>query len=154
MCEDKPENNRPVEKSLIHQIIPYGKKHREVMQSCLDETGVYQAQHRLLMAISRKPYSSQKKLAEAMQVSTATVAVSLKKLEKAGLITKTMDETDNRLNRIVITDMGNQVVEQSRQIFQSIEKKVFEGFTEDEKSALSNLMERLYTNLTEMDIGG
>ncbi|HCS75158.1 MAG TPA: MarR family transcriptional regulator, partial [Clostridiales bacterium] len=105
-------------------------------------------------AISRKPYSSQKNLAEAMQVSTATVAVSLKKLEKAGLITKTMDKTDNRLNRIVITDMGNQVVEQSRQIFQSIEKKVFEGFTEDEKSALSNLMERLYTNLTEMDIGG
>ncbi|HCS74075.1 MAG TPA: MarR family transcriptional regulator, partial [Clostridiales bacterium] len=52
------------------------------MQSCLDETGVYQAQHRLLMAISRKPYSSQKKLAEAMQVSTATVAVSLKKLEQ------------------------------------------------------------------------
>ncbi|NLC43201.1 MAG: MarR family transcriptional regulator [Clostridiales bacterium] len=141
-----------MERKIIHQVIHYAKKHRTVMQSYLDETGVYQAQHRLLMIISRRPNLSQIKLAEVMEVSTATIAVSLKKLEKAGLITKTMDETDNRLNRIVITDIGNQVVEQSKQIFQSTEKKIFEGFTEEEKSTLSELMERLHTNLSEMSV--
>ena len=140
-----------MERKIIHQIIHYAKEHRAVMQSYLDETGVYQAQHRLLMIISRWPNLSQKKLAETMEVSTATIAVSLKKLEKAGLITKTMDETDNRLNRIVITDRGNQVVKHSKQIFQSTEKRVFEGFTEEEKSTLTDFMERLHTNLSEMD---
>jgi DNA-binding MarR family transcriptional regulator len=151
LCETQQKYGRTTERKIIHQIIHFAKKHRKVMQYFLDETGVYQAQHRLLMIISHWPYSSQKKLAEVMEVSTATVAVSLKKLEKAGLISKSMDETDNRLNRIVITDKGNKIVEQSKQIFQATEKRVFDGFTEEEMTILNDLMEKLHRNLSEME---
>jgi Mn-dependent DtxR family transcriptional regulator len=37
-----------------------------------------------------------------MDVSAATIAVSLKKLEKGGYINKVMDEGDNRLNQITM----------------------------------------------------
>lgn len=121
------------------------------MQHYLDETGVYHAQHRLLMEIHHSRNASQKDIARSMDVSAATIAVSLKKLEKEGYINKVMDEGDNRLNQISITEKGNRVVEQSKHIFESTDRKVFEGFTEEEKSALSVLLHKLDTNLDRME---
>jgi DNA-binding MarR family transcriptional regulator len=138
-------------KEIIHQLINFAMKHRKIMQNYLDETGVYQAQHRLLMEISHNPNVSQNDIARSMDVSAATVAVSLKKLERGGYIHKEMDEGDNRLNKITITEKGNRVVAQSRQIIESTDRKIFEGFTEEDKSALSVLLHRLNANLARME---
>ena len=105
------------DKKIIHQLINFTVKHRRLMQYYLDETGVYQAQHRLLMEIARNPRASQKDLARSMDISAATVAVSLKKLEKGGYIKREVDEKDNRLNKITITEKGNKVVKRSKEIF-------------------------------------
>lgn len=140
-----------VNRKLIHQLIYFALKHRKIMQHYLDETGVYHAQHRLLMEISRNPNASQNDIARVMDVSAATIAVSLKKLEKEGYINKEMDEGDNRFNKISITEKGNRVVEQSKQIFEASERKVFDGFTEKEKFALSLLLQKLEANLEKME---
>jgi len=138
-------------KDIIHQLIYFAMKHRRIMQKYLDETGVYQAQHRLLMEISRNPNASQNDIAKAMDVSAATIAVSLKKLEKGGYIGREMVEEDNRLNKITVTEKGNKVVEQSKQIFEQADKKVLEGFTDEEKSTLLFLLNKLNVNLDRME---
>ncbi|HHV59128.1 MAG TPA: MarR family transcriptional regulator [Clostridiaceae bacterium] len=143
--------NKTNNKEVIFQLISCAKKHRKIMQNLLNETGVYHAQHRLLMEISRNPNISQKEIAESMEISPATIAVSLKKLERGGYINKEMDEGDNRLNQITITDKGKKVVEQSKQIFDMAGRKVFEGFTEEEKSTLSFFLRRLDDNLVRME---
>jgi len=119
-------------KEVIRQLIIFAMKHRRIMQKFLDETGVYQAQHRLLMEIFRNPDASQNDIARSMDVSAATIAVSLKKLEKGGYIKRETVEEDNRFNKITITEKGNKVVEQSKQIFDLVHQKVFEGFSEEE----------------------
>ena len=121
------------------------------MQYYLDETGVYHAQHRLLMEISRHPNASQADIARFMDISPATIAVSLKKLEKGGYIRKEMDEADNRFNQITITEKGNRVVERSKRIFEATDRRVLEGFTETEKISLSLLLQKLNANLTRME---
>ncbi len=143
--------NKISNKKIIHQLINFAVKHRRIMQNYLDKTGVYHAQHRLLMEISRNPNASQKDIARSMDVSASTVAVSLKKLEKGGYINKEMDEGDNRLNKITITEKGNKVVEQSKQIFDSVDRKVFEGFTDEEKTTLLVLLQKLNANLVRME---
>jgi len=145
------ENNRIKNKDVISQLIIFAIKHRKIMQNYLDDTGVYQAQHRLLMAISHTPNTSQIDLSKLMDVSPATIAVSLKKLEKEGYINREKDETDNRLNKITITEKGNRVVEQSKQIFKSTDEKVFEEFTQDEKYTLFVLLKKLNANLEKME---
>lgn len=121
------------------------------MQYYLDKTGVYQSQHFLLMEISRNPDASQNDIARKMEISAATVAVSLKKLEKGGYIRRETVEKDNRLNKITITEKGNRVVEQSKQIFAAVNDKLFENFTDGEKQTLISLLQKLDTNLTEME---
>lgn len=143
--------NKINNKEIIHQLINFAMKHRKIMQNYLDETGVYQSQHRLLMKIAHNPNASQKDIASSMDISAATIAVSLKKLKKGGYINKEIDEGDNRLNQITITEKGKKVVEQSKQIFELTDRKVFEGFTEEEKSALSVLLRKLNANLVRME---
>lgn len=138
-------------KEIIFQLINFAIKHRKIMQNYLDETGVYQAQHRLLMEISKNPNASQNDIAVSMDVSAATVAVSLKKLEKRGYIKRVMVEEDNRINNITITEKGNKVVKQSKQIFASADQKVFKGFTNEEKNTLSVLLHKLNMNLAGME---
>ena len=55
-------------KEIIHQLINFAMKHRKIMQHHLQETGIFQAQHRLLMQISRNQFASQKELAESINV--------------------------------------------------------------------------------------
>jgi len=143
--------NKISNKEIIHQLIGFAMKHRKIMQYHLGITGVYQAQHRLLMEISRNPNVSQKDIAALMGISEASIAVSLKKLEKGKYIKKEMNEGDNRLNQITITEKGKKVVEQSKRIFESTDRKVFEGFTEEEKSTLFFLLQKIDTNLNRME---
>jgi len=143
--------NKISNKKIIYQLINFAMKHKKIMQSYLDETGVYQAQHRLLMEISHNKNVSQNDIARSMDVSPATIAVSLKKLERGGYISKEMDKEDNRFNKITITEKGNKVIEQSKKIFDSVDKKVFEGFTEEEKYTLHILLKKLDDNLIKIE---
>lgn len=132
---------------LVEKYIRTNKRHRKVLEQALNSTGVYRSQHQILMFISDNPYVSQKELARLYSVSTATMAVSLKKLEQGGYIERAVDAKDNRYNQICITPKGQEVVKQSVTIFEGIEKKMFRGFTREDFEVMGNLLDRIYENL-------
>ena len=136
-----------LEKETVHKIIHLMHKHRRMMEIELESTGVFQSQHRLLMEISKNPQRSQKELAEKMKVSTAAVAVSLKKLEKGGYIIRETDAEDTRLNQVVITKKGEDVVRKSMEIFKKTDARLFEGFSKEEIIELAEILDRLTENL-------
>jgi len=103
------------------------------------------------MKIFHEPEISQNDIARSMDVSAATIAVALKKLEKKGYISRHTDEGDNRFNKITITEKGNRVVEQSKRIFEIADRKVLDGFTDEDKHALAVLLQKLNDNLDKME---
>ena len=132
---------------LIEKYIRVTRLHRSVIEHQLEGTGVYRSQHQILMYVSNNPNVSQKDLAKMYGVSGATIAVSLKKLEKCGYIKRMVDQDDNRCNQICITEKGRKVVEESILIFQRLESCMFEGFSEHDMNVLGNLLDRIYGNL-------
>lgn len=139
-------------KEAVHKLMNINNCHRKVMEKQLDSTGVYQSQHRILMEISNKPNQSQKELAEKMNISTATVAVSLKKLEKGGYIIRSADSSDTRYNQVEITKKGREVVEKSKRIFDRVDSYMFYGFKENEIKNLTDILERIINNLKRADL--
>jgi len=129
------------------RIAQISHKHRCVMEKIFNSTGVFHGQHKMLMCISDHEFFSHKEIAAHMKISTATVAVSLKKLEKGGYIEKIVDENDNRLNKIVLTAKGKSIVEYSRKMFDEIEANMFIGFSNEEKEQLIQYLERIEGNL-------
>lgn len=132
---------------LIEKYIRVTRLHRSVIEHQLEGTGVYRSQHQILMYVSNNPNVSQKDLAKMYGVSGATIAVSLKKLEKGGYIKRLVDQDDNRCNQICITEKGRTVVKESVLIFQRLESCMFEGFSEHDMNVLGNLLDRIYGNL-------
>lgn len=134
-------------KNTIRKLIGLMNGHRKALESSLESTGVFQGQHRLLMVISDNPNCSQKELADKMEISTATIAVSLKKLEKGGYVARATDSNDTRYNQVVITENGKKVVEQSKKIFRDIDERMFRGFTEEEINVFAEYVSRLSNNI-------
>ena len=84
------------EHCLIEKYIRVARLHRSMMERRLDGTGVYRSQHQILMFVSDNPNVSQKELARMYGVSGATIAVSLKKLERGGYIRRLVDQEDKK----------------------------------------------------------
>lgn len=127
-----------------------GHLHRNVLERRLNRTGVYRSQHQLLMCIADNPKVSQKQLARVHHVSAATVAVSLKKLENGGYISRVVDQSDNRYNQICITEKGQAIVDKSISCFHNVEQKMFEGFSREEIGCLKGYLVRIRKNLEAM----
>ena len=80
-------------------------------------------------------------------ISSATVAVSLKKLEKGGYIERAVDASDNRCNQIRMTEKGMEVVKHSIQIFRKTETDLLDGFSEKEQEEFLNYLARICQNI-------
>ena len=121
--------------------------HRRALEKQLQVTGLYRAQHRTLMHLAKNPGISQTELAKSLDVTTATVAVTLKKLEQDGYVTKKIDRADNRFHQIEITEKGKQIVEESEHIFSNVNEVMLQQFSEEEKEQLLQFFDRLCDNL-------
>ena len=125
------------------------RRHHACVERRIGDLGIHHSQHRMLMQLAKREgeLPSQKELAEVMGISPAAVATTLKRLEKEGYIARASTDEDNRRNEIRITDKGIAKVVESREIFESSDRAMFEGFSESEMATLLSYMERIDKNL-------
>ena len=129
-------------------IIKANRLHTSAVEKNLDHLKMRRSQHMLLMLISRSPDDiSQKELAEKLQITPAAVAITLKKLEQNGYISRQVDENDNRFNRTIILPKGKEIVCFSEESFVAVDKAMFDGITEEELSCFIQTMEKINNNL-------
>ena len=96
----------------------------------------------LIMRIQHYLYdkgeSTQKELAGYLNCSPAAVAVSIKRLERKGLLEKRVDNTDMRYNKITLTEEGKKRAVAARAGLDRIDRRCFDGFSQDELDTLKN----------------
>ncbi len=120
---------------------------KTLFESRLKTTGLYGTQHRILMHLAcHNKLKSQKELADHLQITPAAVTGALKKLQTDGYIDKSLGR-DNRFNEIEITDKGSEVVRLSKEIFDSTERSVFDGFSDEELDMYILCLEKLKRNI-------
>lgn len=90
---------------------------------------------------------SQRELAKRLRLSPATVATSLKTLERDGYVERQVDERDARRNQIHLTDKGRETVALCAQVFRSVDEQLVQGFSQEEKEQLVGFMRRMVDNL-------
>ena len=137
----------------VHLMIGVMRLHRNMCEQLVGQLGVHQSQHRLLMNLSKKEEApSQKELAGELGVSSAAVAVTIKKLERGGYITRRADDGDMRQNRIDITPLGREIIAKSQSIFCSVDKRMFNGFDDRELDAFHSYLLRIQSNMIGEEI--
>ncbi len=118
------------------------------------KTGLRRGRIPLLLYILRNDGCAQSALAGHMHVSPASIAVTVKRMERDGLITRVADSRDRRRNHLHLTEEGRHYLLRCRQVFDAIDCQLFDGFTPEDLSALSDYLERIIRNLTNPDLTG
>ena len=135
---------------LQHEIIHLFRCTDQVLKRAIgrkvEGTGLYRSQHRLLMILGKHPDCSQTAIAEKIEISPPAVAVTLKKLEKGGYISRQCLEEDNRVNEVVVTEKGRQAISESIVCFQEVESAILKGFSDQEMEQLSGFLQRMIAN--------
>ena len=114
-----------------------------------DSVGLYPGQLPLLEYIIHNDGCTQREIADALKVSPASIATSTKRLQKSGLIQKQTDEENLRKNVLSITEKGTELAKECREIFDVSDKKLFNGFSEEELLSMKNHLDRLLLNITD-----
>ena len=117
------------------------------IQSQLAEVGLYRGQPPILMLLSKNDGMSQKEMARALNLSPATMTVTLKRMEKAGLVLREMDEHDQRILRVHLSEKGREMCETGESRIGVVTAELLEGFTLEEQQQLNEYLGRIARNM-------
>lgn len=140
---------------LLHQLM---RAHHNACMAALARQGLGDVgSPRLLLELFRCPDDpaqapTQKELADRLHSAPPTIAASLKALERQGYVTRRVDETDTRRNRISITEKGRDAIRSGMEAFHQVDGHMYAGFSEEERELVCALHRRMLENLYQ--IGG
>ena len=132
----------------IEMFIKTNRMHKKLIDFGVQSSiNIHRTQHIILMHLAKcNTLLSQKELAEHLNITPAAVTGALKKLECDGYIRRSVGG-DNRYNEITITEQGRRVVEESRALFQRIDRSLFVGFSDEEIRTFTDFLERMQNNM-------
>ena len=90
---------------------------------------------------------SQREISDVLKISAPTVAVSVKRLEKTGMLERRNDEKDQRVMRIYLTEKGRRLTKTMKRYFEENEKAMFQGFSESELCLMKRFFKQMAENL-------
>ena len=145
------EQKNQIVRENIHKLITTLKYHRQSVERLREKIGFGRTAHRMLMTIADNPACSQTDLAESLEISTAAVATTLKKLETDGYILRTANPSDSRFNITELTERGKHIVTATRKVFDENDNAMFAGFSEEELIELGGFLSRMQQNIRLYD---
>lgn len=129
---------------LLMQIFRY---HIHYNFEKLENMDMHPRQFPMLRLLFENPGLNQREIAEKLNIKPPTVAVSIKRMEKVGLVERRQDQNNQRISRIYITDAGISMVNLGREILVKEEEIMLQDFTEEEKALVRQYLQRIRNNL-------
>lgn len=133
---------------LMHLIDRIHVLHRIQMFRTGNMIGLYPGQPPVPHYIEDHPNCSQREIAEYLQVSTPSIANSVKRMQKAGLLTKHTDPVDLRRCSLQITEKGKRLLHESYIRMEKIDAAAVEGISPAEMEIFCRCLEQIAENLS------
>lgn len=132
--------------ALIHDC---ARIRRTVIDKALKPIGITRAQRWVLIALAGFDDRgvSQKELADEMGIGQVAIGERLAYLEAMGCIERVTDARDRRQRVIVLTGHGRDILAQSWDLSDGVNRTIFEGVSAAEVEAARSVLSRLRANL-------
>ncbi len=122
---------------------------RQKFNEAAAEQGLFSGQQDIIFLLIDNEGITLSKLAEKLEVSTATASVSVKRMEKAGFILKKQDKNDARITRLYPTEKAKKAPEHIRKRMDALEATLNKNLTPSESEMLTDMLDRVIGNLLE-----
>ncbi|MFI3226152.1 MAG: MarR family transcriptional regulator [Clostridia bacterium] len=134
---------------ILHTVKILTESIEKYANAKLKEQDLTLAQGHLLRCL--KMYEGQrcplKELEKQLNVAQSTSAGLVSRLEKKNFVKTYTDEHDKRIKIIEITDDGLAAMYYIRESFKEVEKNIFSGLTDIEKTLFKELVTKIMKNL-------
>lgn len=104
------------------------------------------SQKRILIILNELKTITQRDLTEHLGIQPGSASEILSKMESAGLIIRTQNETDRRTTDVRLTDRGRELAAEALAHRQKRHEEMFSCISEEEKEKLLSLLERIYAD--------
>lgn len=141
----EPENAKSTQ--ISWKIRDVHHLHMNHLQNVLSCYGLHFGQPRILHTIKKLDGATQKEIADKLNITPASLAVSIKRMERANLIEKNISSTNMRRNSISLTEYGAKILSNSFLSFLEVDNQMVQGFSNEELKMLSGYLDRMYDNL-------
>lgn len=127
------------------------RRHLQMIQGILERFGLHFGQPRILHTVKTMNGAPQKEIAEKLQISPASLAMSIKRMQKVGLLETVHDQKDMRVKQVRITAKGIRVQEDFHAAATASDRHMLTGFSAAELARLEDYLERIYQNLKRIE---
>jgi DNA-binding MarR family transcriptional regulator len=124
--------------------------YRRVMMNkkIISESGLYLGQYPILVYLSKNEGCTQKEIADWLGVSAASIALSTKRLQKAGYIIKEVDSGNMRRNTLSLTETGRDTMRRCHDATIAFENMMFDNIPEEMLQNFDEILTKFSENLT------
>ena len=152
MSEKMPKIPAPPKEFIGPRINHSSRLLRQRFNRVVNEAGLFSGQQHILFLLSENEGLTVSGISSALEITPATVSVSIKRMEKAGFVFRRADEKDARITKIYLSEKGVSALHSIREKIDAQEEILSKGMTAQEKEMLSSLLERVISNLEEKEM--
>ncbi|MCB2047514.1 MAG: MarR family transcriptional regulator [Novosphingobium sp.] len=109
--------------------------------------GVTRSQWAMIAVVATNPGSTQRMIADALEMSEASAGRLVDRLCNEGLLTRRAREDDRRAKAIYLSDAAEPLLEKLTVIAKESENRMFKGLSDEELDTLRSLLDRIYANV-------
>jgi MarR family transcriptional regulator, organic hydroperoxide resistance regulator len=144
----KPASTQPMDDLLCFSVYAAGLAFNRVYKPLLDRFGITYSQYLVLVALSAEDGQTVGSLGQKLHLESNTVTPLVKRLEAAGLVTRTRDSHDERVVRVSLSANGRKVAEEAQRCVPG-EIQNATGLDDVELSSLTQQLTRLAATLRD-----
>lgn len=133
--------------SLTFLISTFVTSYRLLNENLLNEIGIYPGQAQVLSVLWNNDGISQSEISRALEVSSPTVNLLVKKLEKSKFVNSKKCKKDKRLMRVYLTKKGKNIRNDIERQWAKAEETLLENFSDTEKVLGMMVIEKMKNNL-------
>jgi len=119
------------------------------MHALLDELGLHRGQVFVLYALWDTDGITQSELTERLGRSPSTITKNVQRLERAGLVKRCGDDSDERVSRVFLTDAGRDIRPAVEEVWVRLDQQVLAGFSAQELAQFQDFLTRVCQNIQE-----
>ena len=119
------------------------------MTQLLGNIELHPGQAPILMYLIENDGPTQKQLGDNIKLKPATITIMLNRMEKAGMVERRSDLTDQRLSRVFITELGKLSYAQAKSTIKQVQQEAYKGFSQEELMLMRRLLMHIVTNIED-----
>lgn len=119
----------------------------------LEAIGMRSSYRHIMKPIMEQDGMTQLELVNLTHLKAPTISITLRNMEREGIVRREKNDIDRRETHVYITDKGREMHKKILEAFDRAEELMLEGVTDREMSSVRKILTKMTENLTR-ELGG